>query len=159
VARICQLVDGLPLGIELAAAWAHVLSCREIADQIERNLDFLAVSRCDVPERHRSMRAVFDHSWHLLSEDERRVLSRLSLFRGGCTREAAEHVASATLAVLSSLIAKSLLRRTEAGRYDLHELVRQYAQEHLRAAGEEPAVRRCHANFFLRLAEEAEAAL
>jgi predicted ATPase/class 3 adenylate cyclase len=127
IARVCRLVEGLPLGIELAATWVPTLSCQEIAQQIERNIDFLAVSIRDLPERHRSIRAVFDHSWKLLTREERQVLQRLSVFRGGFTREAAEQVAGASLPLLSLLVSKSLLRRLAAGRYDLHELLRQYA--------------------------------
>ncbi len=105
VARICRLVEGMPLAIELAAAWARVLSCAEIAREIERtlapeaNLEFLAASMRDVPERHRSMRAVIDHSWKLLSDDEQCALRQLAVFRGGFTREAAERVAGALLAL------------------------------------------------------------
>jgi len=140
VARICRLVEGMPLGIELAAAWAHTLSCREIADEIERNLDFLATSIQDMPERHRSLRAAFDHSWGLLSDDEHLVLSRLSVFRGGFTRQAAEQVTRATLVMLSALVAKSLLHRSAAGRFDIHGLVRQYIAEHLASDPQEEVV-------------------
>lgn len=157
VARLCRLVDGMPLGIELAAAWTHVLSCREIAEEVERGLDFLATGQRDVPERHRSLRAVFDHSWKLLTEAEQRVLIRLAVFRGGFSREAAEQVAGASLAILSSLVSKSLVQRTEAGRYDLHELIRQHAAAHLEAdpaAG--AAARQKHYAFYLALAEAAD---
>ena len=75
--RICRLVEGLPLGIELAASWVSVLSCAEIADEIERNIDFLATSMRDVPERHRSLRAAFDQSWRLLSREQQGVLAGL----------------------------------------------------------------------------------
>ena len=115
----------MPLGIELAAAWVWVLSCDEIAQEIQRNLDFLTTSARDVPERHRSMRAVFDSSWRMLSATEQRVLCQLSVFRGGFLREAAEQVAGASLPLLSALVTRSLVRRTVAGRYDLHELVQQ----------------------------------
>jgi len=139
VARICQLVDGLPLGIELAAAWMPTLSCAEIALEIGRSLDFLAASARDLPARHRSMRAVFDHSWKLLLPEERHVLCRLALFRGGFAREAAEHVAGATLTLLAALVAKSMLRRAETGHYDMHELIRQYAAAQLQANPQEEA--------------------
>lgn len=129
IVRICHLVEGSPLGIELAAAWVRTLSCDEIAHEIERGLGFLSVSARDVPARHRSMRAVFDHSWKLLTQEEQVVLLRLSVFRGGFRREAAEQVAGASLAVLSTLVTKSLVRRSGAERYDLHELIRQFADE------------------------------
>lgn len=130
ILRICHLVDGMPLAIELAAAWVRTLTCAEIAKEIEYSLDFLSISARDIPIRHRSMRAVFDHSWKLLTEEEKQVLARLSVFRGGFRREAAEQVAQATLAVLSTLVTKSLIRRSGTGRYDLHELIRLFAGEH-----------------------------
>lgn len=157
--RICQMVEGMPLGIELAAAWVRVLSCAEIAQEIQRHLDFLASAARDVPERHRSLQAVMDHSWNLLSATERRVLNRLSVFRGGFQREAAEQVTGATLPLLSALADKSLVRRTEIGRYDLHELVRQYAHEQLIQSGDFDAARDQHLIFFLKFTEEAEAKL
>jgi predicted ATPase/transcriptional regulator with XRE-family HTH domain len=131
IVRICQLVDGMPLAIELAAAWVRILSPAEIANEIETSLDFLNAQMRDLQERHRSMRAVFDHSWQMLTEEERHVLRRMSVFRGGFSREAAEAVAGAGLALLSALVAKSLLRRTSEGRYSLHELVRQYVADRL----------------------------
>jgi len=131
IIRICKLVNGMPLGIELASAWVRTLSCEEIAREIEHGLDFLSVSAKDLPARHRSMRAVFDHSWKLLSEEEQDVLLRLSVFQGGFSRDAAGQVAKASLPTLSALVTKSLIRRNGAGRYDLHELVRQYASDRL----------------------------
>lgn len=133
VARICQLAEGMPLGIELAAAWVRALSCQQIAQEIERNLDFLKDSARDIPERHRSLRAALDHSWHLLSEEEKSVFQQLSVFRGGFRREAAQEVAGADLEDLISLLDKSLLKRTGEERYDLHELVRQYIESKLRS--------------------------
>jgi predicted ATPase/transcriptional regulator with XRE-family HTH domain len=160
IARICQLVEGMPLGIELAAAWVRVLSCREIAQEIERNLDFLAASGRDVPARHHSIRAVFDHSWKLLSGEEQRVLRQLSVFRGGFRREAAEHMVGATLPLLSALVDKSLLHRTEARRYSLHELVQQYADAKLRELPEEHArIRDLHYSHYATLLQQREAAL
>jgi predicted ATPase/transcriptional regulator with XRE-family HTH domain len=159
VVRICQIVEGMPLGIELAAAWVPVLTCSEIAHEIERNLDFLATSMRDVPERQRSLRAAFDHSWGLLSADERRVLSRLAIFQGGFEREAAEQVAGATLPSLLALASKSLVRRTEAGRYDLHEVVRQYALSHLGDDPQSEATHDRHCDFYLALLRDREQAL
>ncbi len=156
-ARICQLVEGMPLAIELAAAWVRLLSCREIAQEIERNLDFLATSARDLPARHRSMRAVFDYSWQMLSAEEQRILRALSVFRGGFLREAAEQVTGASLSLLSALVTRSLVRRTATGRFDLHELVRQYTTDRLgESAKEELAVRNEHMRYFVRLAEAAE---
>jgi predicted ATPase len=160
IVRICKLVDGMPLAVELAATWVRTLTCAEIADEIERSLDFLSVSARDIPPRHRSMRAVFDHSWELLSDDERRALARLSVFRGGFGREAAEEVGGASLTMLAGLVAKSLVRRPESGRYDLHELIRQYAALYLEAdPAANAAARQQHYAFYLVLAEGAGAQL
>jgi len=161
VERVCDLVNGMPLGIELAAAWASTLPCSEIADEIERNLGFLETSMRDVPERHRSLRAAFEGSWRLLSDDERRVFSRLAVFRGSFARDAAAAVAGAGLPELHGLVSKSLVRRAGLGRFELHELLRQYAGERLAAEQAELAdARESHARFYLGMvAARAEALL
>ena len=128
IVRICKLAGGLPLAMELAASWVRILSCHEIASELEQNLDFLETQKLDIPQRHRSIKAVFNHSWDLLTDEERIILKRLSVFQGGFTREAAKSVAGANLSELSSLVEKSLLRFSRSSRrYDLHEMVRQYA--------------------------------
>lgn len=162
VLRICQLVQGLPLGIELAAAWVRTLSCRQIAHEIEWSLDFLTATMRDVPERHRSITAVFDQSWQLLSAAEQGVLGQLSVFRGGFTRKAAEAVAGANLALLSALVDKSLVRPGNAHpeRYDLHELIRQYAATRLQAdTPAEQATFDRYSHYYLRLLQAYEPAL
>jgi predicted ATPase/DNA-binding SARP family transcriptional activator len=131
IIRICQSVQGSPLALELAASWLRVLTCAEIAQEIEQCLDILTSSLRDVPERHRSMRAVFEQSWRLLSEAEQSVLRRLSVFRGGFRRSAAQEVAGGSLLILTSLVDKSLLRLADSGRYQIHELLRQFAAEKL----------------------------
>ncbi len=132
VARICRLVEGMPLGIELAAAWSDVLSPAEIAGEIEQNLDFLGAEQRGGQEHQRSVRAVFDSTWNRLGQEEQAVFARLSVFRGGLTRESAQQVAGASLRLLSTLIGKSLLQHErEHGRYTLHELLRQFAKEKL----------------------------
>ena len=159
--RICRLVEGLPLGIELAASWVSMLSCAEIADEIERNIDFLATSTRDVPERHRSLRAAFDQSWRLLSGEQQAALARLSVLRGEFGREAAAAIADAELHLLSELVSKSLIRRSDFGRYELHELLRQYSAEKL--AAESPnalaTTRERHARHYLELLTERREAL
>lgn len=129
IQRICDLVGGMPLGIELAASWTRTLGCAEIADEIERGLAFLSSNSRQIPERHRSIAAVLNHTWAMLADAERHALMRLAQFRGGFTREAAAAVAGATLSYLSTLISKALVRRIDARRYDLHELIRQFALE------------------------------
>jgi predicted ATPase/DNA-binding SARP family transcriptional activator len=126
VTRICRLVEGLPLGIELAAAWTRTLSCQEIAAEIEKNYNFLTTSFQNIPERHQSMQAVFEHSWQFLLDEEKRVFRKLSIFRRGFSRKSAEQVAGASALLLSALVDKSLLRWTSADRYEMHELLRQY---------------------------------
>jgi tetratricopeptide (TPR) repeat protein len=138
VSRICRLVQGMPLGILLAAAWTEMLSPEEIALELageERgqepslDLDFLATDLRNVPERQRSMRAVFDHSWSLLPERQQAVMQALSVFRGGFTRTAAQEVTGASLRALMALVNRSMLHRAPTGRYEVHELLRQYAAE------------------------------
>jgi predicted ATPase/DNA-binding XRE family transcriptional regulator len=140
VAQICRLLGGVPLAIELAASWARALTSEEIAAELARGLDLPARSDRDLPPRHRSLRAVLDHSWELLTPAERDLLASLSVFHGGCRREALAAVlppdeARAALPTLASLVDKSLVRRTAdadgATRYDLHEFVRQYAATRL----------------------------
>ena len=144
ITRICTLVEGMPLGIQLAAAWVRMLSPQEIAEELERSLSFLESTHRDVPDRHRSLQAVVGHSWQLLSASEQNILQALSVFRGGFDRSAAESVAGANLMVLSALVDKSLMRRTSTGRYSLHEVVRQYAAAQLQSAGATDSTRRRH---------------
>lgn len=158
--RICQLVKGMPLAIELAAAWTRTLTCQEIAQEIERGLDFLSGNTRDVPERHRSITAVFDHSWKLLSQHEQDALKRLAVFRGGFSREAAEKVARASLPLLSGLVDKSLIQRGNAGRYEMHELVCQYLSARLNEnPEEEQIVCQQHCHYYLTLLQSREHSL
>ncbi len=129
--RICHLLEGMPLGIELAAASISTLSCEQVAAEIERNLDTLVTTMQDVPERHRSVRAVFEYSWNSLSEEERRVFRKLTPLRGSFDVRAAQEVAGASVWILSSLTDRSLVRKVSATRYEIHELLRQYAAEKL----------------------------
>ncbi len=151
ITSVCRLVEGMPLALELAASWVRLLPCAEIARQIQRDSDFLTAPLRNLPERHRSLRALFDHSWRLLSAEEQRVLAALSVFRGGWQLEEAAGVADATLALLLGLVDKSLVRVTGQARFDLHELVRQYAAEQLMARSEDETIRRRHYDAYLRL--------
>ncbi len=131
VLQICKLVDGLPLGIELAAVWVKTLPLSDIAKEIESNLNILETPTKNIVERHQSIRAVFEHSWKLLTQKEQEVLRRLSVFVGGFRREAAGEVAGATLPILSSLVDKSLLSVSENGRYERHVMVFDFTREKL----------------------------
>lgn len=155
VLRICRLVEGMPLGIVLAAAWLELLTPQEIATEVSRDLDFLATEMGDVPERQRSLRAVFNHSWRLLNEREQAIFRQLSIFRGGCTREAAEGITGASLRDLQSLVNKSLLQRAASDRYLIHELLRQFAAEKLgQRPDEETAARDRHSDYYCAILRE-----
>jgi len=129
--HICRQVQGLPLAIELAVGWADTLTLAEIAEEIARSLDFLETRMRDRPDRHHNIRALLDPSLQALSDSDRAVLEKLCLFRSGFTREAAAAVAGATLPTLAVLVSKSLVRHLPSGRYEIHELVRQYGEARL----------------------------
>jgi len=165
-ACICELVAGLPLGIELAASLVRLMSCEEIARELAASLEFLQSSRSDLPERHQSLRAVFDHSWKLLRPTEQSTLRQLSVFRGGFRRDAAAAIASASIALLTPLVDNSLVRRAAGGdqgeaRYELPELVRQYAAEKLAEAteAERSAVLDRHCCYYTGLLDQRKADL
>ncbi len=139
VVRICQLVEGIPLALELAAAWLTIIPTEKIVQEIERSLDFLSSRYQNLPARHRSMRAVFEHSWELLPPAEKDILKHLSVFRGSFEHEAAQQVAGASFMSLAILVEKSLVRVTETGRYHMHELLRQFAAEKLAESPQEQA--------------------
>jgi predicted ATPase/class 3 adenylate cyclase len=153
VAEICARLDGLPLAIELAAARIGLLTAQELATRLGTALDALGPGSRDAPERHQTLRATMDWSFRLLEEPERRAFSALAAFRGGCTLEAAETVAPAPLTVLQSLLAKSLLVRSE-GRLTMLETVREYALERLDQRADRDDVHRRHGGHFLTMAEQ-----
>ena len=151
IARICRLVEGAPLAIELAASWVRALPPQEIARELARDLDFLQSERADLPPRQRSMRAAFDHSWKLLDEDAREALMELSVFRGGASRRAAAAVTGASLRTLLALADHSLLAiDPDSGRFAVHELIRTFAGERLEEAGDAETVRDAHSAYYLR---------
>ncbi len=158
VIRICRAVQGLPLGIELAAAWVHQLTAAEIAAEIERSLDFLTTNRRDVAPRQRSLRAVFDWSWGRLAPDEQALFARLAVFHGPFSREAAESVAGASPRLLSALADKSLLWR-RGTTYQLHEVARRYAQEQLARTGAAGEIEIAHARYYVKFLAHREASL
>ena len=160
VARISQHVSGMPLGILLAASWLSMLSPHEIADEIQQGMDFLESDIDDLPERQRSIRAVFDYSWNLMNEAERSVFAKLSIFKGGFTREAAQQIANANLRTLMTLMNKSLIRRdTDSGRYEVHELLRQFGQEQLTNSGFEGETLKAHSAHYAALLSKLESNL
>ena len=155
--RICQLVQGMPLGLELAAGWVDILPLAEIVSEIERSNDFLGTELHNVPERQRSMRVVFEASWHRLTKDEQEIFLKLSVFRGGFTRQAGQAVAGLSLRALENLVNKSFLQYDRLqDRYQIHELLRQFGEEELANAGKKTAVRDLHSNYFCQLMGEQE---
>jgi predicted ATPase len=150
VIQICQTVGGLPLGIELAAAWVSHYSCPEIAAAMVANLDFLASTHRDASPRQRSLRAAFDHSWRLLHAPEQQAFARLAVFCGSFTRDAAAAVAAVSVATLAALVDKSLVRRDAEERHDLHEVLRRFAEEQWQAQPAAlTAVTQRHGQFYL----------
>jgi len=167
VAEICKRLEGIPLAIELAAARVGMLSVDQISQRLEDSLKLLRGGSKTQMAKQRTLRGALDWSYELLSEDEKKLFGRLSVFAGGWTLEAAEAVGAAggleegeVLDLLSGLVEKSLVmaRGSEQGgvRYRLLEPVRQYALEKLEENGEAEAAKRVHAGYFLALAEEAE---
>jgi len=160
VAQICRLVDGMPLAIELAATWLKFYSCAQIAEKVVRNLDLLTTKLRNVSPRHRSMKAVFEHSWALLSDQEQQTLQRLSVFRGGFDRTAAEQVADTTFPLLVALAEKSLIQVAPNERCQMHELLRQFAEEKLcTTPNVAEATRDCHCMYYLAFLEAQENSL
>lgn len=152
VAQLCQLLEGMPLGVELAAAQTSLLSPQEISLEMKKSLDFLGTSMRDVPERHRSLRAAFESSWQLLAEEEKDIFAKLSVFQGGFDRSAAWEVAGAGLPHLSALGDRSLLRRNERGIFSMHGLLRAYAAEKLsQQANLEKDIKDGHCRYYVDL--------
>ncbi|MGB3716799.1 MAG: adenylate/guanylate cyclase domain-containing protein [Candidatus Promineifilaceae bacterium] len=155
VIRTCQLVEGLPLGIELAAAWVGMLSCQEIVSEIEQNMDFLATTMRGVPEKHRSLRAIFDQTWRRLTDVQQAGFRKLAVFRGGFRREAASAVAGVPLPMLLEFAQKSLLRRDDRGRFEMHALLKTFAEEKIDGVPEErAAVSLGHSQYFVQFLSE-----
>jgi predicted ATPase/DNA-binding SARP family transcriptional activator len=160
VLRICQLLQGMPLGIVLAASWVATLPLSEISQAVERDIDFLATDMGDVPGRQRSLRAAFDYSWKLLSRREQEIYAQISTFRSGFTYVAAQAVTGAALRDLRALVDKSLLTISPEGRYDAHELLRQYAAEKLMQTPMfYDTTREAHCAFYCSFLHEREGAL
>ena len=160
VLEVCRLVEGSPLGIELAAAWLRSLSLPDLVREITTSKDVLETSSRNIPGRHQSLRTVFEHSWNLLKPKEQLALAKLSVFRGGFTREAASGVADTNLGLLAALVNKSLLRLSETepeteGRYDFHALLLEYAKEKFAGLSEATDTQAKHAQYFLALVEAA----
>jgi tetratricopeptide (TPR) repeat protein len=149
IVDICRQVDGMPLALELAAAWTRVLSCQTIALELRSGIALLQAHGGANPPRHASIEHVFEQSWRHLGTAERQTLARLSIFHGGFTADAARAVATCALPVLASLADKSLLRK-EGQQLSLHPLVQQFAAARLTAV-ERATTQAAHALYFHRL--------
>jgi predicted ATPase/DNA-binding SARP family transcriptional activator len=149
-AAVCEQLDRLPLAIELAAARTKALSPAEILDRLEHRVPALASGPRDAPQRQQTLQATIDWSYELLTEKEQRLFTRLAVFAGGCTLQAAEAVCDGELDTLGALVDRSLVR-AGAGRYWMLQTLREYALEKLARSGEEDHVRRRHAQWFVEL--------
>ncbi|MCP4331157.1 MAG: AAA family ATPase [Gammaproteobacteria bacterium] len=150
VLRICEMVEGMPLALELAASWLKMLSMDEIADEIEKGIDILADQYGSENDRHSSVRAIFIETWQRLTESERSLLKQFSIFRGGADRSAISAIIGAGLPMLVRLVNRALLRTTYQLRYRMHELIRQFAEEELAAdPATEFEARHKHAQYYI----------
>lgn len=155
--KICKLTRGMPLAIVFAASWLTLLTPEEIVLEIQRGLDLLETDLQDVPERQRSLRIIFDYTWKLITETEQHVLMKLSIFQSGFTREAAQTVAQGSLHNLRNLLRIAVVQPSfMVGRYELHELLRQYALGHLQNSGEYDAVLAAHGTYYLNFVSRQE---
>ncbi len=157
--RICELVQGMPLAVVLAAGWLEMLSLEEITEEISHSLDILESETRDLPERQRSVRAAFDYSWKRLATEDRRVFEKLSLFRGGFSRRAAQEICGAGLRALRNLTEKSLITTVEVNRYEIHELLRQFIEEKLVSSGAAEETGSKHSAYYLSAVAVREADL
>ncbi|MGC4045537.1 MAG: tetratricopeptide repeat protein [Armatimonas sp.] len=160
VAQICYYLEGIPLAIELAAAQVRVMTVEQIAARLDSSLGLLTSKSHTGQARQQTLRAALDWSYALLTESERLLLQRLSVFAGGWTLEAAEGICSDsslpdTLPHLTALVDKSLITLAD-GRFRMLEMVRQFASERLTASGETPSFLTQHQEWFVALAEEAD---
>ncbi|MET7426498.1 BTAD domain-containing putative transcriptional regulator [Dactylosporangium sp. NPDC005555] len=153
VAQLCRRLDGLPLALELAAARVRALGVQGVVDRLDDRFALLTTRQRDVPERQRTLTAVIAWSWDLLDPQDRAVLARLSVFRDGCTPEAAEQVCDAGLDALDRLVERSLVVAEPGPRYRLLESIAEFGAARLTDAA---AIRSRHAGYFRSLAEHAD---
>jgi predicted ATPase/class 3 adenylate cyclase len=158
--RICAQLEGMPLGLELAAAWVKTLSVQEVCRRLETSIALLVSLEKDLPERQRSMRALFDYSWKFLNADEQRVFRNLSVFVDGFSGEAAEAVAQCNHAGLNALVNKSLLKVGDDGRYQVQGTLRQFAKAKLDGVpADRQKIQDMHCQYYVRFLKAREAAL
>jgi predicted ATPase len=161
VMRICELTQGMPLALILAAGWVEIFPPEEIADEIRKSLDFLKAEIQDLPPSHQSMRAVFDSSWNRLPENEKEIFMKLSVFRDSFTMDAVAAVTgigkNSVASIAVSLVRKSMLKADPGtGRFEIHPLLRQYVREALDKLGLAKGMMDAHGNYYLNRVHENE---
>ncbi len=153
--QICQFLGGLPLALELASHWTRVLSLEEIVAQLKQGLGFLESTQAELPERHRSLRAVFEYTWRQLNQTEQNALQKLSVFQNGFTKEAAESIATISVQTLLRLCNKSLLQRGSNGRFERHAMIQELSFEKLRSEPElQQAQQTKHSDYYFAFIEQ-----
>jgi non-specific serine/threonine protein kinase len=155
IVEICNTLEGWPLGIELAVAWIRQLSPGEIAQKITESLEFLTTRTRHQASRHQSARAAFEYSWRLLSDKEQEALTKLAVFKGGFTTEAAFEVTNTSLETLALLVDASFLTITDEGRYDRHPLIEQFSQDIFKQYSFKEGVMNEFVNYYEQKIEEA----
>ncbi|RMF49955.1 MAG: hypothetical protein D6755_01790, partial [Anaerolineae bacterium] len=156
--HICRTLDGWPLALELAAGWAASLPLSDIAERVVTSIAVLTTTMPDVSPRHRSIEAVLNGSYLLLTPAQQRILAGLSIFQGGCDLNAVEAILRATLDDLTMLVRRALIRQND-GRYTMHELVYQFARQKLVHSGEQERVAKAYATYYLHLLTSQQKAL
>lgn len=154
--QVCRLAEGMPLALIMAANWGRVMTCPEIVEELERGQRLSTLNTSAPPEKHTSLRVVFEDSWRLLSDEEQTTLRRLAALASGFDREAAARIAGAEVGMLAALLDKSMIERREEKGFEIHDLLRQFLEEKLVDAGEQAVVRDAHLSYYCELAERAE---
>ena len=156
LAKLCELTGGMPLALELSAAWLRTVSLAEVVQELTRGLELLSQSFTDGEARHTSITGVISQSWERLAQKEQTALLNLCVFEGGFNREASSQAADVSISTLRELIDSSMLDQEPGGRYSFHPLIKQFLEGQLQAKGDDDAARTRHARYFLTLAETAE---
>ena len=159
IIKLCQLLEGNPLALEMASTWVRAMPVNEILKELKTSFQNLNNQLINVPQRQQSIKATFDYSWSLLNPNEQSMLAKLSVFRGGFTREAARQVTDLTITQLMSLMDKSLLRKASRNRFDLHPLIHEFCKEKLGTNEDTRGTYQRHAQIYSEFAEIAEANL
>ena len=154
ITQVCNLVDGLPLGIILAASWVDALLVEENAEEIKTNLNFLEDELASLPERQRSIRVVMEQTWERMSSKEKQHFARLSVFRGGFNRHTAQAITETDLQTLRELLSRALIERTRTGRFIIHAIILEFAKEKFTQHETAPDTYDKHVHYFHHFVKE-----